>query len=104
MFQESHTFRTSTTHAAAACSRRGFSFAEVMFAVVIMGVGFIMIAALFPVAIRQSKSTTDETISAANARAAASFVDVIATNASMLQSPSILRVYSVPTFDQSTGV
>ena len=42
----------------------GFSFVEVLFAVIILGVGFIMIAAVFPVAIRQTKSTIDETSAA----------------------------------------
>jgi hypothetical protein len=51
--------------------RRAFSFAEVMFAVIILGVGFIMVAAMFPVAIRQSKSNADEAGSAAAGRAAA---------------------------------
>src|SRR3954454_3865971 len=54
--------------------QHGFSFAEVMFAVIILGVGFIMVAALFPVAIRQSKSTADETSAAAIARAGAAFL------------------------------
>lgn len=39
----------------------GFSFAEVMFAVIVLGIGFIMIAAVFPVAITQSKTTKEET-------------------------------------------
>ncbi len=50
--------------------RRGFSFAEVLFAVVVLGIGFIMVAAIFPVAIQQSKATQDETAAAAAARAA----------------------------------
>src|SRR5689334_3052921 len=51
-------------------ARRGFSFAEVLFAVVVLGIGFIMVAAIFPVAIQQSKATQDETSAAAAARAA----------------------------------
>src|SRR4051794_15896094 len=50
---------------------RGFSFAEVMFAVIVLGVGFIMVAAIFPVAIQQTKSTADDTHAAAGAREAA---------------------------------
>src|SRR4051812_8002399 len=59
-------------------SHRGFSFAEVMFAVIILGVGFIMIAAVFPVAIRQSKSTSDETAAAALAQGATNLIDHVA--------------------------
>jgi hypothetical protein len=51
--------------------RRGFSFAEVMFAVIVLGVGFIMVAAIFPVAIQQTKTTADDTHAAAGAREAA---------------------------------
>ena len=50
--------------------RRGFSFAEVMFAVVILGVGFIMVAAIFPIAAAQTKSTIDESVAAQIARSA----------------------------------
>jgi type II secretory pathway pseudopilin PulG len=42
-------------------ARSGFSFIEVLFAVIILGIGFIMIAALFPVAIQQSTSISNET-------------------------------------------
>src|SRR5438105_671234 len=41
--------------------RSGYSFTEVMFAVVILGIGFIMIAAMFPAALHQSKTTMEET-------------------------------------------
>jgi hypothetical protein len=51
-------------------ARRGFSFAEVMFAVVILGIGFIMVAAIFPVAIQQSQATSDESTAASAAREA----------------------------------
>jgi len=40
--------------------RRAFTFTEVMFAVVILGIGFIMVAAILPVAIQQSKSGNDQ--------------------------------------------
>ena len=42
-------------------SRRAFSFVEVLFAVIILGVGFIMVAAIFPVAIQQTQATVEET-------------------------------------------
>src|SRR4051794_734912 len=49
---------------------RGFSLTEVMFAVIVLGIGFILIAAIFPVSISQSRLTIDETTAAANARSA----------------------------------
>jgi type II secretory pathway pseudopilin PulG len=41
--------------------RGGFSFIEVLFAVILLGIGFIMIAGIFPVAIEQSTTTANET-------------------------------------------
>jgi prepilin-type N-terminal cleavage/methylation domain-containing protein len=64
-------------------SRRGFSFAEVMFAVIILGIGFIMIAAIFPVAIQQSKLTVDESTAAGIARTGVSMVEQVATEATL---------------------
>ncbi|MGN6727655.1 MAG: type IV pilus modification PilV family protein [Tepidisphaeraceae bacterium] len=61
-------------------SSRGFSFVELMFAVVVLGIGFIMIAAVFPVGLQQTKLTIDETTAAANARGAvARFEQLAAT-------------------------
>src|SRR5579862_785547 len=44
--------------------RRAFSFAEILFAVMILGIGFIMVAAIFPVAIKQTQLTGQETVGA----------------------------------------
>lgn len=41
---------------------RGFSILEVLFAVIILGIGFIMVAAMFPVAIHQTRANVDESI------------------------------------------
>jgi len=41
--------------------KKGFTFIEVLFAVILLGIGFIMIATLFPVAIRETKAVSDET-------------------------------------------
>src|SRR4051812_22366812 len=43
--------------------RRGFTFTEVMFAVILLGIGFIMLAGMFPVAIQQTQTTVQESIS-----------------------------------------
>lgn len=61
--------------------RGGFSFAEVLFAVMILGIGFIMVAAMFPVAIQQSKTNTNQTVAA---RVAESAFAVIEQNADRL--------------------
>jgi type II secretory pathway pseudopilin PulG len=58
--------------------RAGYSFTEVMFAVVILGIGFIMIAAIFPAAIHQGKTTAEETSAATMSRAAAQYMSVLA--------------------------
>jgi hypothetical protein len=49
-----------------------------MFAVVVLGIGFIMLAAVFPVAIKQSKMTSDETRGVAMGREAAGVVQGLA--------------------------
>lgn len=54
---------------------RGFSFVEILFAIAILGVGFIMIAGVFPVAIQQTKLTQEE-----------ASAQVIAQNANALMS------------------
>jgi len=62
---------------------RGFTFTEILFAVMILGIGFIMVAAMFPVAIQQTQSTSEETIAASIAREGAAYVARIATDATM---------------------
>jgi hypothetical protein len=54
---------------------RGYSFTEVMFAVVVLGVGFVMLAAMFPVAISQTAATSEESIGASIARGAVKHVE-----------------------------
>lgn len=62
---------------------RGFTFTEILFAVMILGIGFIMVAAMFPVAIQQTQSTTQETVVAGIAREGATYVSKIASSATM---------------------
>jgi type II secretory pathway pseudopilin PulG len=45
-----------------------FTFIEVLFAVILLGIGFIMIAGVFPVAIQQTAAVSDETQAAIVAR------------------------------------
>lgn len=54
--------------------RRGFSFAEVMFAVMLLGIGFIMVAAIFPVAIRQQQASMEDTAGVVTAKRGAAVV------------------------------
>ena len=74
-----------------ASARRGFSFAEVMFAVIILGIGFIMIAAIFPVAIQQTQTSGEESAAAAIAREAAATIgnapQIISPNPNIPASP-----------------
>jgi hypothetical protein len=49
----------------------------VLFAVVVLGIGLIMIAGVFPVAIQQSKATADETVAATAARAGLAVVTAL---------------------------
>jgi hypothetical protein len=41
--------------------RGGFTFLEVLFAVIVLGVGFIMVAAMFPAAIHQTRAAVEDT-------------------------------------------
>ena len=75
---------------------RGFSFTEVLFAVMILGVGFIMVAAIFPVAIQQAKTSTEETSAAAIARGAINYIDRVATNSIL---PGTNNMVVGPDFD-----
>jgi len=57
---------------------RGFSFTEILFAVMILGIGFIMVAAMFPVALQQTENSTSDTTAASIARQGVNFVNQIA--------------------------
>src|SRR5687767_8061173 len=63
--------------------QRGFNFAEVLFAVMILGIGFIMVAAIFPVALMQTKTTQEETTGASIARGGANYLEQVAADATM---------------------
>jgi hypothetical protein len=70
--------------------RAGYSFTEVMFAVVVLGIGFIMIAAMFPVAISQSQATAQESTAASIARGAVNHIQAIATNMNMPHTDAVV--------------
>lgn len=69
--------------------RTGFSFTEVLFAVIILGIGFIMIAAIFPVAIQQTKTTTEETTASTIARGAVNYLQSAMTDPLMPPTTTI---------------
>jgi Tfp pilus assembly protein PilV len=67
----------ATGHWQLATPRRGFSFAEIMFAVMILAIGFIMVAAIFPVAIRQQQASMEDTSGVATAKRAAALIQQV---------------------------
>jgi type II secretory pathway pseudopilin PulG len=73
---------------------RGFSFTELLFAVMIMGIGFIMIAAIFPASLNQTKSNYDESVSASAARAAVASLSRIALKEQL--PPTVAPFYVTP--------
>jgi type II secretory pathway pseudopilin PulG len=68
-------------------ARAGYSFPEVLFAVVVLGIGFIMIASVFPVAIQQSKASADETVAATAARSGVAVAAVLGQQQSTAATP-----------------
>src|SRR5438552_1296043 len=76
--------------------RRAFSFAEVMFAVIVLGIGFIMIAAIFPVAIQQSKATNDETSGAAIAKAQVAALEDVLTDGTLPAASDVPTLTPMP--------
>ena len=97
--------------------RRGFTFTEILFAVMILGIGFIMVAAIFPVAIQQTEANNQETIAASIGRSTTGFVEKVAQGQAIIAnatvwppSPSQKQVGAqqvpvsvlVPTFEGST--
>jgi len=67
-----------------------FTFIEVLFAVILLGIGFIMIAAVFPVAIQQTSVVSDETQATTLARDAIKKIQAIA------DSPGAGAYFPVP--------
>jgi len=60
-------------------SRRAFTFLEVLFSVIIIGIGFVMIAAIFPVAIQQSQANVAEAAAVATSRDALRYLQAAAS-------------------------
>lgn len=58
--------------------RPGFTFVEVLFAIIILGIGMIMLAAMLPVAISQTASTRDQIAGKSAAEAGYAYMKVVA--------------------------
>lgn len=76
--------------------RAGYSFTEVMFAVVVLGIGFIMIAAMFPVAISQQQSTQQESNAAELARSAFARIGGVAYTNMVGVTPAAVEDQNMP--------
>jgi hypothetical protein len=72
--------RPPASTARAAGRSRGFAFTEVLFAVMVLGIGFIMIAAMFPITIRQTQSSMQDTHGANTAKGALAYLQSIASD------------------------
>jgi hypothetical protein len=80
--------------------RPGFSFTEILFAVMILAIGFIMVAAVFPVAIKQTEETVEETTGSSVAKGGASFMQRIAIDDATISTANAIvssSVYFPPT-------
>lgn len=58
--------------------RPGFTFVEVLFAIIILGIGMIMLAAMLPVAISQTAATRDQIAGKSAAEAGYAYMKVVA--------------------------
>lgn len=84
--------------------RRAFSFTEILFAVIILGIGFIMVAGMFPVALQQAKTTSEETAGTSLARAAAAqLAQILSDSADPAGATAMLRSNAIPTADVVSG-
>ncbi len=70
--------------------RTGFNFSEVLFAVMILGIGFIMIAAIFPVALQQTRQTGEEVVASTSARSGVNFMEQVTLAPQVGTLPKIL--------------
>jgi prepilin-type N-terminal cleavage/methylation domain-containing protein len=82
--------------------RRGFSFTEIMFAIVILGIGFIMVAAIFPVSLQQAKTTSEEVTAAPVARGAISTVGKVLKDGPNSPVPAAYSAGAI-TYDTATN-
>src|SRR5712671_3515627 len=82
-------------------SRRGFTFTEVMFAVILLGIGFIMLAGMFPVAIQQTQTNMQESTASTTVQAAHRYLEQTLTQADV-QPTIVPGPYPYPSFFRLT--
>jgi type II secretory pathway pseudopilin PulG len=70
----------------------GFTFTEVLFAVILLGIGFIMLAGMFPVAIQQTRTTAEETAATTSAQRAVRQISAVATRDNFSPSANARRI------------
>lgn len=80
--------------------RRAFTFIEVMFAMILLGTGMVMLAATLPVAIEQTRSTSEETTATAVAETAAGCLDASVPDGATAASLTDDSSNSVQRFDE----
>src|SRR5258708_39452054 len=81
--------------------RRGFTFTEVMFAVILLGIGFIMLAGMFPVAIQQTQTNVEESTASTVVQGAARYLEQTLTQADV-QPTIVPGPYPYPSFFRLT--
>lgn len=69
---------------AGGAGRAGFTFVEILFAVMILGIGFIMVAGIFPVALNQTQANAQETNATTVARGAANYIEHLPYTSTLL--------------------
>ena len=79
-------------------ARRGFTLVEVLFSVMVLGIGAIMVAAIFPVAAQQSRIVADDTMAAVIARGAVQDLRVIAEQPAFWTTQHYLAGIAAPNF------
>jgi type II secretory pathway pseudopilin PulG len=85
--------------------RAGFTFIEVLFAVILLGIGFIMIAGIFPTAIQQTAVVSDETQGSLICRGALRRIQEVAeTRGNLLSNGSALFPQTVYSAGSSSAV
>jgi hypothetical protein len=77
-------------HLAVRGRRRGFNFAEVLFAVMILAIGFIMTAAIFPVALYQTRTTGEEVVASTVGRGGVNYFQQVGLTANALPATDLM--------------
>jgi hypothetical protein len=77
-----------------AARRVAFSFVEILFAVMILGIGFIMLAGIFPVAISQTQTTGEENNAANIARSAVAYLEKLPQTRTLMRADEVTHRFA----------